>query len=242
MKKILIIEDDKTEVEALINVIKRVNSDSKIMTADNIGNAFQYAVEHNISLFIVDIILEPQKKSDVSGMEFVETIRNLPQYKYVPIIFITSLDDSRLYAYENLHCFRYIQKPLLYSEVETVIEDALNYNVLVKSEAPLKIKQDGVIYVIQKKDILYAYSKAAKMKIITKKEEYDFYYLTCSMLLDMLKSDCFIKCNRNTIVNQSYIISIDQRNNLIEMDGCSDEIKIGKGFKKEFIRGFCEND
>ena len=26
------------------------------------------------------------------------------------------------------------------------------------------------------------------------------------------------------------------------MDGCSDEIKIGKGFKKEFIRGFCEND
>ena len=84
MKKILIIEDDKTEVEALINVIKHVNSDSKIMTADNIGNAFQYAVEHNISLFIVDIILEPQKKSDV--IHFYQII-SLINRNYITLIY-----------------------------------------------------------------------------------------------------------------------------------------------------------
>lgn len=242
MKKILIIEDNKAEAEALSNVVYKIDSEVKTIKTDNVGKALEYAINNNFSLFIVDIILNPQIKTDASGIEFVETIRQLPQYKYVPVIFVTSLNDPRLYAYENLHCYRYIQKPLLYSDVEPVIQEALDFTHIVENEMPLKLKQDGILYIIQKNEIIYAYSKAAKMTIVTIKEKYGFYYLTCDSLLDMLKSDNFIKCSRNTIVNSRCIRSIDQRKEYIELDGCSDKIKIGRTFKKNFLKEIYEDD
>lgn len=240
MKKVLIVEDSKMEREALVKVVQNIDADIQIMTTDKLGEAFQYALQNNINLFIVDIVLNPRNLTDTSGLDFVESLRELPQYKYVPIIFVTGLNDSKLYAYEGLHCYQYIQKPLLYSEVEKIVKETLDFTRVVEKDAPLKIRQDGILYVIPKKDIIYANSRASKMTIITSKEKYNFFYLSCNTLMDMLQMSCFKKCSRSTIVNYDYIVSIDQRRNLVELEGCVEKVKIGTNFKKDFLKGFYE--
>ena len=110
MKKVMIIEDNKAEVEALEKVVNRVEPKAVVVATDNIGEALEYAVTNTVSLFIVDIVLAPKKRTDTSGIDFVEAIRNMPQYRFVPVIFVSSLDDPRMHAYQDLHCYRYIQK------------------------------------------------------------------------------------------------------------------------------------
>ncbi|MBE5943098.1 MAG: response regulator transcription factor [Lachnospiraceae bacterium] len=242
MKKVLIVEDSKLECSALVKVLGKIDKDIQVLTTDKLGEALEYAIHNNIHLFIVDIVLNPSDDQDTSGLEFVESIRNFPQYKYVPIIFITGLNDRKLYAYENLHCYRYIQKPLLYSEVEKIIKETLDFTRVIENNVPLKIKRDGVLYVINKKDIIYATSKASKMTIVTSKDRFVFFYLSCTTLMDMLEMPNFRKCNRNTIVNYDYIASIDQRRNFIQLRGRVEGLKIGTNFKKDFLKGYYEID
>lgn len=232
----LIIEDNKAEVEALKKVVERVEPEAAIAATDNIGEALEYAVANTVSLFIVDIVLVPRKRTDTSGIDFVEAIRNMPQYKYVPVIFVSSLDDPKMHAYQDLHCYSYIQKPLFYSEVEPVVKEALEINCFLENEKPLRLKQDNVLYVIPKPDIIYAYNKAHKMTIVTKKETYGFYYLTCKELLQKLDSPDFIQCSRFTIVNCRQISSIDRSNSIIRFRDCKDYVKLGGRFKKELIK------
>ncbi len=242
MKKVLIIEDSGAELEALIKVVKRVDGLAEVITANNIGDAMKYTVTNNISLFIVDIVLAPSKKTDTSGIDFVETIRNMPQYKYIPVIFVSSLKDSKMYAYQDLHCYSYIQKPLFYSEMEPVVKEALELSHFMlddkADEKPLRLKQDNVLYVIQKQDVIYANSKAARMTIVTEQEEFVFFYLTCKELLEKLGSDDFIQCSRSTIVNRRYINSIDKSNGIIQFRNCKDFVRIGKNFRKGFLKEF----
>lgn len=236
VKKVMIIEDNKAEVEALTEVVKRVDSQAIVESTDSIGTALEYAVANNVSLFIVDIVLFPEKRTDTSGIDFVETIRNMPQYKFVPVIFVSSLKDPRLYAYRNLHCYSYIQKPLLYSEMEPVVREALEFKYVIEDEKPLRLRQDKVLYIIKKQDIIYASSKASKMTIVTDKERYGFYYLSCNELMEQLDSEKFIKCSRNSIVNKEHIAVVDRNNNIIRLRGCKDIVKIGKIYRKEFLK------
>lgn len=240
MKKVLIIEDNKLEMEALSCIIHKIEPKTELLTTNDMGEAVKLAISNSISLFIVDIVLNPKDKNDISGINFVETIRKLPQYRYSPVVFVTSLHDPRLYAYEKLHCYRYIQKPLFYKDVEKIFREALEFQVSVETETPLKIKQDGILYVIPKDDIIYAYSKAAKMTIVTEKERYDFYYLTCDELIELLSSNRFFKCNRSTIVNKNKVHSIDQRLDVIQFWSCDDKVKVGKTYKADVVRSLEE--
>lgn len=232
----LIIEDNKAEVEALKKVVERVAPEADIAATDNIGKALEYAVKNTFSLFIVDIVLVPKKITDTSGIDFVEAIRNMPQYKFVPVIFVSSLEDPRMHAYQDLHCYSYIQKPLFYSEVEPVVKEALEFTRSLGDDKPLRLKQDNVLYVIPKQDIIYACSKAYKMTIVTRKETFGFYYLTCKELMQKLDSLDFIQCSRFTIVNCRQISSIDKSNGIIQFRDCKDYVKIGGLYKKELIK------
>ena len=96
-----------------------------IFDTDNVSEAYRYAIEQDIDLFLIDIILDKQNRHDASGMIFAERMRQLDRYKYTPIIFITSLVDQGLNALHNIHCYNYIEKPFDIQKVQQNIIDAL---------------------------------------------------------------------------------------------------------------------
>ena len=91
MKTVLIVEDNDISVEVLEKVIKSVDDKTIIKVAPNEDEAYLLAMKNNISLFLIDIILNPLNPGDVSGMNFAYQLRKIEKYRYTPIIFVTAI-------------------------------------------------------------------------------------------------------------------------------------------------------
>lgn len=88
-KTVLIIEDDREQLNMLKQLVKEVNGDTEIFTAENVSQAYQLVMEKTIDVFLVDIMLDTEKPGDASGIRLVEKVRQMPKYYFTPVIFIT---------------------------------------------------------------------------------------------------------------------------------------------------------
>ena len=127
MKTVLIVEDNARSMEMLTKLVKDIRTDVVIKSASRREEAEILALNNNIDLFMVDIVLDTSNPGDVSGMEFAERVRAFQKYKYTPIIFITSLEDPELHAYSDIHCYYYVEKPFNVAKVSSVIAEALEF-------------------------------------------------------------------------------------------------------------------
>uniref|UniRef100_UPI003FEE02E6 GHKL domain-containing protein n=1 Tax=Waltera intestinalis TaxID=2606635 RepID=UPI003FEE02E6 len=99
MKKILIVEDSVQILAQLSYIAREINSSNKIYAFEKLEEAYRCALENDIDLFVVDIILEKEKPGDISGLQYVENIRKIDRYKFIPVIFVTLLEDAKLHTY-----------------------------------------------------------------------------------------------------------------------------------------------
>lgn len=94
MSKILLVEDNPDAVKRIIRYINKIFAELDVVSFPEAGDALQYAKANDISLFILDIQLE-----DYKGTNLAKQLRELPEYKYTPIIFETALAGEELSAY-----------------------------------------------------------------------------------------------------------------------------------------------
>ena len=111
MKTILILEDNVREMERLVKIVREQGAQNEVICAVNLEQAYHMAMEKSIDLFLLDIILDPRTSGDASGMKFADHIREVERYHFTPIIFISGLEDPSLYAYSDVQCYSYIEKP-----------------------------------------------------------------------------------------------------------------------------------
>lgn len=235
MQSVLILGNDSAMWNTLEKIIREINRDIIIYRTGTLAEAYQIAMEHNISLFLSDIIIDVSKREDVSGLTFIENIRKLERYAFVPVIFVTTLSDPKMYAYSKLHCYGYLQKPVLSDEAKPLIEQALKFKQSVKEEGNIYFRRDGVIYAVDKKEIIYIKSHAGKVTIKTEREELVVYYRTCRDILLELDSDRFIQCNRGTIVNKTYIANLDVANRVLNLINNYGELEVSMRMKKKLL-------
>ena len=79
-KNILVVEDNEYYMNLLCNVLKQI-TDVNFYKAVNSAEAYKYAMEITIDVFIVDLILDTSVLGDVSGIKFIERIRTIDKYK-----------------------------------------------------------------------------------------------------------------------------------------------------------------
>lgn len=235
MKNVLILEDDNAMSEAVEKMITEINSNITVYKKSTLPEAYQIAIEHDVSLFIVDIIIDSSIRNDVSGLVYVEKIRKIERYAFVPVIFITSLVDPELHAFRNLHCYGYLEKPLLMEEAKRLICQALKFQQPSKEEGTAYFRKDGVIYAINKKDIVYIKSHGGKVTIKTVMDELVIYYRNCKDLLKELDSDKFIQSSRGTIVNKEFIANIDLVNRIVSLKNDFGMLDISIKMKRSFM-------
>lgn len=236
-RNVLIIEDNKVCMDALVEITKKCDSVGAIFCAENKEKAYTYAMEETIDLFLVDIILDSSEQQDISGMRFVEKVREMDKYEFTPVIFITNLIDEEMNAFHNLHCYGYIEKPFDPAKLQKLISSALNFPLQNnKTNGFFYYRKDGIIYSIEVEQIICAETSFRKLIIYTTSDEIEIAYKTCSSLYKELPREHFIQCSRNAIVNRKYIEFIDKTNRYIKMrNGKSLEIGriIGKNFFEE---------
>lgn len=234
-KNVLVIEDEKHSRDALVDITKKCDGGCNIFEAGNVGDAYRYAMERDIDLFIVDIILDKANRHDASGMRFAEKMRQLDRYKYTPIIFITSLVDQGLNALHNIHCYNYIEKPFDMKKVEENIRDALGApNGTDREITSFSFHKDGILFHIPVEKIMYYETHGRKSYIHLEKEIIEIPYKSCKAIQNELPRKDFVKCNGNTVVNKKYLYMTDKVSRYITLTN-GETLEISRVMKKSFL-------
>lgn len=236
-KQILIIEDNRHSMEKAYNLIKQIDG-AYIHKATNIEQAYCCALEYQIDLFIVDIILNSNIPGDVSGINFVENIREIEKYEFTPIIFTTSLEDADLYSYAQLHCYRYFEKPYDNEEFVEVVKQALRFKTVKEERRFYNYKKEGIYYSVVVNDIVYIKNNRNNIFInCANGEIIEAPYQSINTILLHLNSKRFLKCNKNTIVNADYIANTDTICRYIELIDGYGQLELGLRMKNRFLEG-----
>lgn len=130
MSKILLVEDNPDAVKRIIRYINKIFAELDVVSFPEAGDALQYAKANDISLFILDIQLE-----DYKGTNLAKQLRELPEYKYTPIIFETALAGEELSAYRDVKCYSFLVKPFGEEEFVTAFRDALGLSKQMSQQA-----------------------------------------------------------------------------------------------------------
>lgn len=155
MKKILVLEDNPMTLGYITSLIQEIDTKNTIFECSDVKDAYQYALEKDIDLFIIDIILDTSRPGDSSGLKFVDGIRGIDRYAFTPVIFVTSLEDARLYTYEKLHCYSFIEKPFAPNMLKELVRQCLNFPSVEKKRKTMYFRKEGIILAADREDIVY---------------------------------------------------------------------------------------
>ena len=237
-KQVLVIEDDQQAIDKICGIISDIPNIT-IIKAEESGEAYQYALEYTIDLFIVDIMLNSRVSGDVSGIQFAETIRSIEKYSFTPIIFTTALEDPKLHAYSHIHCYGYFEKPYDITEFKDSVTEALKYKTNKIDREYFYFKNDGIIYPIKVDDIVYIENKITRVLLhCVEGDILSSPYKPLGKILLELNSNRFFKCNRYIIINRDYVENIDSVNRYIKLKSSYGNLEIGQRLLKSVLENF----
>lgn len=232
-KNILVLEDNVHTAQVIQKIISNMDIKVKIECFAKVEEAYKYALEHAVDVFVVDIILDTTIPGDTSGIIFAQKIREIRKYYFTPLIFITALSDPELYLYRNLQCFGYIEKPFVKEQIIKLLDKALFYKTEREENHVICFRKDGIIYPIKECEIILAQVCNHHMSLVTNTEEIEIPYKTIKAFLNEVVSEDLIQCNRYTVINKSRIEKIDFGNRYIHLRGYVHSVEIGITYKKE---------
>lgn len=209
MKKILVLEDNVVTLKYIMSLVQDLDNKNVIFACSDVRDAYKYALEKEIDLFIIDIILDTSRLGDSSGLKFVDGIRDIDRYAFTPVIFVTSLEDARLYTYEKLHCYSFVEKPFDPNKLKELIIQCLNFPSIEQKRKTMYFRKDGIILAADRDEIVYVECINHILNIHMKQGDLlSVPYVTLKKFLSDIDSDDFIQCSRSAVVNKRYIHNV----------------------------------
>ena len=220
-RKILILEDLDSSRAALVKMVNECASGLKIYDFPDVAGALECAMENRIDLFLVDIVLK----------------RENPNYASAEIVFITTLAGLEAEMLRTVHCFDYIEKPIMKTRVQKVVRDALlKIGGQLRKDEMVFLRKDRVTYPIAVKKIIYAESRRRTLYVYTAKETIDVPNLSLKKFLEKVQTADFLMPMKGIAVNVNHIHYVDKTNRYIKMHGIDTMIEIGMKMKDTFMR------
>lgn len=234
-RNVLIVEDNRSCMKALAELTRKCDTVGAVFCVDNSSEAYKYAMENEIDLFLVDIILDGEDAHDVSGIVLIDSLRKYKRYEFTPVIFITSLVDEAMNAFHNLHCYDYIEKPFDFEKVGKIISTALKAPLCDDRDCGVfYYRKDGVLYALNIDRMIYLEARLRNVMIYTLDETIEIPYVSLKNLLKDLPRKYFIQCSRNVVVNRRFIKYTDKVNQVVQLRN-GKTVKIGGKMKKGFF-------
>ena len=233
MKKILVLEDNVVTLKYIMSLVQDLDNKNVIFACSDVRDAYKYALEKEIDLFIIDIILDTSRLGDSSGLKFVDGIRDIDRYAFTPVIFVTSLEDARLYTYEKLHWYSFVEKPFDPNKLKELIIQCLNFPSIEQKRKTMYFRKDGIILAADRDEIVYVECINHILNIHMKQGDLlSVPYVTLKKFLSDIDSDDFIQCSRSAVVNKRYIHNVDITNRVIQLKKQIGTVEIGIMYKK----------
>ncbi len=237
---ILILEDNVTQLNALEKILQENMEHTHITKASDYASATQLLGKASFQFFLLDIELDRECPDALTGIDFGRHLRSLPEYRFTPILYITSIPTQIQTAVNEVHCQNYILKPYTAKELLAAI-DFLMQSPLYQKE-PLKIcDSNGIYYKLYEDDILYIEADGKDMHLYMAEQDkirkITTHRYRLTEFLSLLPDD-FIRCHKKYIVNKKAITAYDKTTASILVKNCF--LKIGRKYKEEFERHYTQ--
>lgn len=127
ISKLLIVDDKAENIVILLQMLESLDID--FFVALNAKDALRHSISHDFDLILLDVIMP-----DMDGYDVCTKIKNNPQTKDVPLIFISSLSgvEDKIKGF-SCGADDYITKPFLQAELVARVKLHLQKSMLIKS-------------------------------------------------------------------------------------------------------------
>ena len=203
--KCLIVDDDKMARVSLETMCNKVEDLVIVKSCESGVEAIQLLNNEEVDLIFLDI-----EMPDLSGIDIVRTVRDLPQ-----VVFITSRKEYALEAFD-FQVADYLTKPLQFPRFVKALERVRKLRSL-KSVAKdtldeIFVKVDGKLIRLPLNDIIYVESIGDYVIFHTEKKEKFIVHSTLKNIDEKITDKRFLKIHRSYIVNLTKIVDIEEGN------------------------------
>ena len=230
MMKCIVIDDEPLAVDLIVAYLNRLGDVEIVATTNDPLEALGILQTKNVDLVFLDI-----EMPNITGLELVKTIRDLPQF-----IFTTAYPQYALDGFE-LNATDYLVKPIPFPRFVKAVSKARQLYELTQSEEKpqaiqsdfifvkseyenIKINTQDITYIEGLKDYIKIHMKGSAKSVLT--------LLSFNAILDKLSYQKFLRIHRSYIVNIDHVTS-HQKNKLIVND---ERLPIGDTYKNEVLK------
>ncbi len=142
-KFILLIEDNKDDIELTIRAFQKNNLKNEIVVIKDGGEAIDYIdklseAQPNEKLKLPTLILLDLKLPKADGIDILKKIRANPVTKFIPVVILTSsLEEQDLFNGYQFGANSYIRKPVDFNKFLSAVQQLGLYWLLL-NETPNK--------------------------------------------------------------------------------------------------------
>lgn len=234
-KQVLIVDSDDRQIQRIAGGLKETAMQSgnrmDIYTSNTLQEAGAIMDEVEIDVLILDTVYKGVDLEECPGIKWAQSVREDKKYVSLPIIFISSIMESRLCAYREINCLGFLPRKFKVEELCRVLEKAMYHRTPREAEKSFLVRAQGIIYPIKIKDILYVevlnrvlyiYQINGEVLKMPHKPLRDF-----QMEAD---SKCLIQCNKSMLLNTLYVERLDSKEGLVLLKQDDIELPVGKKY------------
>lgn len=233
MINFIVCDDNKNLLDNVVEVIDSVmmknRHEYKVHTFTDYNDKFMKIMHEKISckIYILDVEVPSKSGIDIARMIREDDIDSV-------IIFLTLHNEvGPILLKEEIMFLTFICKfdnadKRLASSIKKALE-------LVGKKVAIRFEDQGAIYTLPVKDILYIYTDTLERKIVIKTDYAQFKISKTLIEMENLLPNQFKYSHRACIVNVDRIRMIDKRNNQIIFDNDDKVDLLSKNFRKELI-------
>ncbi|MCC5933574.1 MAG: LytTR family DNA-binding domain-containing protein [Candidatus Cyclonatronum sp.] len=197
----LILDDEQVSRDILKKLISRVPQLKLAASCESALSAIDMMSEKAVDLIFLDV-----EMPEISGIEFLNTIKNKPL-----VIFVTSKEEYAVKAFEH-EAVDYLVKPLDFPRFLKAVNKARDIfesrQTVQEGMNNLFVKKDNQLVKIRFSDILYIEAAADYMIIYTEQDRF-IVHITMKALNDRLPSNQFIRVHRTYTVRFDKIEAVE---------------------------------
>lgn len=230
VKEVLIAEADARLRTLFCHIVKACGENICIFQTDHISDAYGIAEENKIELMIIDVTMGTKRNE---GLDFVGSIRRMERYVFVPVIVVSSYMEDRYAAFQKLHCFGFLQKPVVIEDAARLIKEAMSYRISETGKRYIHLKYGCIVHIVRISEIVYVEHKRREMYVHTRDETIRIPYRTCQETVRQLEGYRFEVCARGKIVNLHYVQSVDSFHQRLVLKAGRGSLSVGRGYMKK---------
>lgn len=215
-KQVLIVDREDRQIQRIAGVLKETAIQSgkrmEVYTANTLEEAENVIEETEIDILILDTVYEGRDLNKYPGVKWAQRLRECEKYISLPIVFISSVCEPKMYAYREINCLGFLFRQFKKEELQRILEKAMYHSWVREGDKSVCVRVQGILYPIQIKDILYVEVLNRVLYI----------YRINGEILEMphkplrefavdVNSKCLIQCNKSMLINTLYIEDFDEK-------------------------------